>query len=108
MHNAESFANIGQKLRRCPTQFRTKSLLASAPNSILSQSTLSASLKPIYDYLDTEKKLALQVVKRLKDLEKRVRALQLLNSKQTTPDSYISISRGLVLSDNRASPDANV
>jgi hypothetical protein len=30
-----------------------------------------------------------QLVKQLKDLEKRVRALQLLSSKQTTLDSYL-------------------
>jgi hypothetical protein len=52
----------------------------------------SASLKPIYDYLDTEKKLALQS----------------RQAAQGPLDSYISISRGLVLSDNRASPNANV
>src|SRR4051794_7852400 len=36
IHNVESFVNIGQKLLWMPNQLRTKSLLGSAPNSILS------------------------------------------------------------------------
>ena len=58
MHSVENFVNIGQKLLRMLNPPR-KEIAAwfSAKFHPISQSTVFDSLKPTYDYLDTEKKL---------------------------------------------------
>jgi uncharacterized protein Yka (UPF0111/DUF47 family) len=48
-----------------------------------------AAIQTLKDWEEQQDDSTQQVVKQLKDLEKRVRALQLLNSKQTTLDSYL-------------------
>jgi uncharacterized protein Yka (UPF0111/DUF47 family) len=48
-----------------------------------------AAIQTLKDWEEQQDDSTQQVVKQLKDLEKRVRALQLLNSKQTTLDSYV-------------------
>jgi len=58
----------------------------------LSQFGLPRLLLPyelLRDWEEQQDDSTQQVIKQLKDLEKRVRALQLLNSKQTTLDSYL-------------------
>jgi uncharacterized protein Yka (UPF0111/DUF47 family) len=48
-----------------------------------------AAIQTLKDWEEQQDDSTQQVIKQLKDLEKRVRALQLLNSKQTTLDSYL-------------------
>ena len=48
-----------------------------------------AAIQTLKDWEEQQDDSTQQVVKQLKDLEKRVRALQLLSSKQTTLDSYL-------------------
>jgi inorganic pyrophosphatase len=48
-----------------------------------------AAIRTLKDWEEQQDDSTQQVIKQLKDLEKRVRALQLLNSKQTTLDSYL-------------------
>jgi hypothetical protein len=103
IRNVESFINIGQKLLWMPNQLRTKSLLGSAPKiHPISQSTVSDSLKPIYDYLDTEKKLERpeRLIRRdgnWPDLEAALFQWQLAINRQNvngwTPVSYESQER---------------
>ena len=47
------------------------------------------AIRTLEDWEEQQDDSTQQVIKQLKDLEKRVRALQLLNSKQTTLDSYL-------------------
>jgi hypothetical protein len=48
-----------------------------------------AAIQTLKDWEEQQDDSTQQVVKQLKDLERRVRALQLSNSKQTTLDSYL-------------------
>jgi uncharacterized protein Yka (UPF0111/DUF47 family) len=57
----------------------------------LSQSGLPRlfAIQTLKDWEEQQDDSTRQVVRQLKDLEKRIKALQLLNSKQTTLDSYL-------------------
>lgn len=48
-----------------------------------------AAIQTLKDWEEQQDDSTQQVIKQLKDLEKRVRALQLLNSKHNTLDSYL-------------------
>jgi inorganic pyrophosphatase len=52
-----------------------------------------ASIQTLKDWEEQQDDSTQLVVKQLKDLEKRVRALQLSNAKQTTLDSYLVLER---------------